>query len=403
MDLRARLRKLMPPDPIASGVSGPIPEPLGLIIERDEGVFVKRELDYPLSHRHGEQRFEDVLEVDPNRIAMLGADPSLAAFDVRRAAFLDVETTSLSGGAGTYVFLTGVAWLDGDRLRLAQYFMRDFDEELALLADLLQDLRRFEFLVTFFGKNFDRHRLMDRFTFHALESTLPERHLDLCHAGRRMFGGTLPDVRLKTLERCLLGIARHDDLPGAECAQTYFDFLCGRDDGRLRRVFEHNLVDVLSLVTLAARLDRIVASPALPIEHVGRARVLDRAEQFAEAADGYERALTEELPRHVRAPILARLGSLGRRLGRVEQARRAFLELRELMPASHLPPLELARLVEREQPADALGHVDEALAKLLCCRTPVARADREALERRRARLLRRVAKSSPARVDPSLD
>ena len=56
--------------------------------------------------------------------------------DPRGLLFLDTETTGLAGGTGTYAFLVGLARIDGARLRLTQLFMRDLDEEPALLAAL---------------------------------------------------------------------------------------------------------------------------------------------------------------------------------------------------------------------------------------------------------------------------
>src|SRR6056297_2348867 len=43
--------------------------------------------------------------------------------------FYDTETTGLSGGAGTLVFLVGAAWIEEDHLRLEQYFLSDFPGE----------------------------------------------------------------------------------------------------------------------------------------------------------------------------------------------------------------------------------------------------------------------------------
>ena len=60
-----------------------------------------------------------------------------------RAVFLDTETTGLAGGAGTAAFLIGVGFVDGDRFRVRQYFMRDYHEEAALLRGLAEDLRGF--------------------------------------------------------------------------------------------------------------------------------------------------------------------------------------------------------------------------------------------------------------------
>ena len=51
--------------------------------------------------------------------------------------FLDIETTGLAGGSGTYAFLVGIAWWEGGGLEIEQFFMREYSEERALLFALL--------------------------------------------------------------------------------------------------------------------------------------------------------------------------------------------------------------------------------------------------------------------------
>lgn len=63
----------------------------------------------------------------------------------------------------------------------------------------------------------------------------------------------LPNVRLQTLERHKLGVHRPDDLPGAEAPVAFLDWVRDRS-GPVDRVFEHNRLDVLSLVTLLGSL-----------------------------------------------------------------------------------------------------------------------------------------------------
>ena len=59
--------------------------------------------------------------------------------------------------------------------------------------------------------------------------------------------------RLQTVERHKLGVRRDDDLPGAEAPKAFLDWI--RDSsGAVDRVFEHNRLDVLTLVTLFAAL-----------------------------------------------------------------------------------------------------------------------------------------------------
>src|SRR5262249_62395744 len=48
--------------------------------------------------------------------------------------FLDTETTGLSGGTGTYVFLVGLAtWSTARTLTVTQYFLGDLGAEAAFL------------------------------------------------------------------------------------------------------------------------------------------------------------------------------------------------------------------------------------------------------------------------------
>ena len=47
--------------------------------------------------------------------------------------FFDLETTGLSGGAGTYTFLVGFGSFDEEGFRTRQFFLRGYGEERALL------------------------------------------------------------------------------------------------------------------------------------------------------------------------------------------------------------------------------------------------------------------------------
>ena len=47
--------------------------------------------------------------------------------------FVDLETTGLAGGAGTYAFLVGCGWFDGGTFRVRQFLLSSFAAERALL------------------------------------------------------------------------------------------------------------------------------------------------------------------------------------------------------------------------------------------------------------------------------
>ena len=182
--------------------------------------------------------------------------------------FFDLETTGLSGGAGTYAFLVGCAAFDEDGAFVTRQFMLvRLADERALLTSLADELSRAGALVSFNGKSFDAPLVETRYLYHRLAWTgaaLP--HLDMLHVARRFWkrgdevagGAPLPAAgesgcSLGALERQLLGHRRHGDVSGFEIPQRYFQFVRTGDARPLAPVFEHNRLDLLSLAALTAR------------------------------------------------------------------------------------------------------------------------------------------------------
>src|SRR6202051_4226676 len=137
-----------------------------------------------------------------------------------RWLFLDTETTGLSGGTGTYPFLVGIAWWDAGGLQVEQFFMPHLDEEHSLLLELSERMTERPVLVTFNGKSFDWPLLETRYRMtRAILPCAPKLHLDLLHPARQLWRPRLGSVRLKELERHVLGgegraleWSRHDDI-----------------------------------------------------------------------------------------------------------------------------------------------------------------------------------------------
>ena len=300
-EVRSRLSRLLGPgpevDPLrerlrtrrkrAAAACAP---PAGLVPDLS-GEVLARTTDLDARSLHGRFALEEIGFADPRAIAWLARDPSLAAFDLSRALFLDTETSGLSGGAGTWVFLVGLGWfeavgVDRPRFRVWQGFLSEPAGESALLGEVARRIRSAGAVVSFFGKSFDRHRLEDKMRIHGIEPPFAGRpHLDLYHPLRRLYrpraGGGLDDARLKTFERALCGVEREDDLPGAMAPAAWFDFLHRRPHD-LEGVFRHNRDDVLSLVTLAAHLGRTLhesraGGEELPGPPAARAREVAKA------------------------------------------------------------------------------------------------------------------------------
>lgn len=222
----------------------------------DDDCFAARTTWFHEKWQHGSWRLDEVDAADAQDFLVTTGDARLAELDLRRAVYLDTETTGLSGGVGSSVFMIGLGSFVGERFELWQGFLRSPAEERELLAACAERVARSSGVVSFFGKSFDRHRLEDKMRVHGVAPPFEAvPHLDLCHPLRRLYRTSLPDARLSTMESELVGVRRGDDLPGAYAPEAWFDFLAGRPH-RVEGVFQHNLDDVLSLATLAAHLGR---------------------------------------------------------------------------------------------------------------------------------------------------
>src|SRR2546425_909001 len=113
----------------------------GELVETGAGSLLVVRREYPLEHRHGRVPLDGVRHAPLDVLARVARVES-EALAAERLLFLDTETTGLAGGTGTYAFLVGAGWIEGDVFVVAQHFMRDLDEEPALLAALAPLLDR---------------------------------------------------------------------------------------------------------------------------------------------------------------------------------------------------------------------------------------------------------------------
>lgn len=212
--------------------------------------------------------------------------------DPRRLIFLDTETTGLSGGTGTYVFLVGIGRFVGRDFLLRQFFLRHPGDERALLAGLSEALTGADGLVTYNGRTFDVPLLDTRYRMHA--QSFPElgTHFDLLSPARAIWKHRLPNCSLGTIERMVLGVSRGLDAPGWMIPQMYFDYLQSRDVASLDAVFEHNRTDIVTLARLMAVVQSYEAGLDQPTDAVDRVavalhrwRTIGSPEAFDELSD----------------------------------------------------------------------------------------------------------------------
>ena len=294
----------------------------GMRVENERGEFFLMENDIHLEAGQGEVPLCRFHSIRPETVGILTAEEGLEHFDLRTAAFLDTETTGLAGGAGTAAFLVGLGYVEGDHFRVRQYFMRDYHEEGALLHALAADLARFERVVTFNGKMFDLPLLDARFRLNRARFPLSATpHFDLLHPARRLWKLRLESCRLQSLEVALLGLTRMGDIPGEQIPAIYFDYVRRRDARALKRIFDHNRQDIVSLAALSILACQWVEEGRAedPRDVVSLARVLERAQLYGRSEAEYRRAL-ERSEGPLRRQALLRLAFRAKRSGDFEVA-----------------------------------------------------------------------------------
>ena len=282
---------------------------------------------------------------DARLVGILTGVPAPAPF-----VFFDLETTGLSGGAGTHAFLVGCGWFDEDgSFLIRQHLLTRYAVERRMLERVGDEFLRAGAIVSFNGKSFDAPLLDTRYLFHRLEwsgARLP--HIDALHPSRRFWrqsaGGFRETCSLSALEQEVLGVERRHDVAGFEIPARYFHFVRSGEAEPLAAVFEHNRLDLLSLAGLFARLLDLVregpASAGTAWEALALGRTYARAGLEAPACASLERALdlddgirTEGVAPGVEA--LRALALVHRRARRHDDAARCW---QRLLEARSCPP-----------------------------------------------------------------
>jgi uncharacterized protein len=374
------------------------------------------------------------------------ADSLKAAIDPEQWLFLDTETTGLAGGTGTYAFMVGIAWWEAGGLQVEQFFLRDLDEEHSLLLELFERMKKRPVLVTFNGKSFDWPLLETRYRMtRAVPVFSPKLHLDLLHPARQLWRLRLGSVRLKDLERHVLGgdgrsldWSRIDDIDSSLIPQMYFDYLRGGPAEPLVGIFCHNQMDLRGLAALAGKILSLLdsgngiasaehAETRDPIEVLGLSRMMRTRGHSTRARELYETALRFGLPRSVERLAQRELAQLAKRGLDYTRAISLWDALRQapnpnkrnespLLAEDAQKALEsaieaaeqLAIYYEHrvKQPKRALEFIRAAIAQLIEAQREgkIARDRAGKIERRLARRLKRLERRSanPSLVNPLL-
>jgi uncharacterized protein YprB with RNaseH-like and TPR domain len=188
-----------------------------------------------------------------------------------KLVFFDLETTGLSGGAGTAAFLAAFGRLvpagggGAFSLRIRQYLLLDYPGEPDFLRALSGEFSPGVFAVTYNGKSFDAQILRTRFLMNRMEP--PEfAHADLLHPARLLWKRVLGECSQGALERRVLALDRGEDVPGAMAPDLWFAFLRTGDPEPLGGICEHNLRDIAGLAAILAAMNGIARSPVSALD-----------------------------------------------------------------------------------------------------------------------------------------
>ncbi len=333
-----------------------------------------------------------ILSRSQGLLHLVGKDEALRPVDLRRAVFLDCETTGLAGGSGTYCFLIGIGTLADDQAVVKQFFMRNLEEEPALLHALRQELSHVEGIVTYNGKAYDYPLLLTRFALRRMSPPAQVPHLDLLHAARRVWRDRLQTFSLNAVEANILDIRRTHDVPSELIPSMYFSYLRTRDATQMPLVFQHNYQDILSMMHLSAKLLSLHMDPGTFASHaqdlVALGRVYEDLGLFQQSAALYEMARAKGLHLNASVSALMHLSLCYKRLGQWDKALPLWEQMAAQGRAGVFPYVELAKFYEHRarQYQRALDLVDRALHTL---EVEALRRESWEIEQERAELLHR--------------
>ena len=181
--------------------------------------------------------------------------------------FFDLETTGLSGGAGTIAFLAAFGRFipSGEKntlLSITQYLLLDYPGEYNFVERIAEEFSgsKTPVLITYNGKSFDSQIFHNRCLMNRVK--IPEYyHGDLLHPARRLWKNILPNCSQATIEVSVLGLDRTGDVSGALAPDIWFSFLRNSNNDELLQICEHNEKDITGLAHLFLTMKEIAKDP----------------------------------------------------------------------------------------------------------------------------------------------
>ena len=275
---------------------------------------------YVSDYRHGDLKLHGLAPLDI--VAEWVGDHHIRQIQSDEFLYLDIETTGLTGGTGTYAFLIGVGRFIGEDFHLAQFFMRDPLQEPAQLLALEEFISPCNSVVTYNGKAFDIPILTTRYITQGWTSPFASfSHIDLLPLSRKLWRERMPSRTLGNVETFILGARRtEEDVPGWMIPELFFDYLRSGDARPLKKVFYHNVMDVLAITALLNHISHLLFDPMDPdqiqgVDLIGMGRLYEDIGYTDQAEDYYHKSLDHELPEEAMWETVKRLSYIKKRRG----------------------------------------------------------------------------------------
>ncbi|AST91631.1 hypothetical protein BC6307_10235 [Sutcliffiella cohnii] len=308
-----------------------------------------REVQYSLNFKHGLYSLGELKNVvEKWNNSNIEHPLSSKGHQTSDLFFFDTETTGLSGGAGTTIFLLGYARVYDDKVVVRQHILPSPGNEIALYESFLKNVD-YTTLVTYNGKAFDWPQVKTRHTL--IKEHVPKLpsfgHFDLLHAARRFWKKEMDSVRLSLVEKEKLQIHREGDTPGFLAPMIYFDFVESKNPEGMKGILKHNEWDVLTLITLYIHLSKLLLKEEMPTTENERYEVgrwFDFLGEDEVAVERYELLVNESWK------AAYNLGKLKKKMKRNEEAEQHFLQAYHANDNNekYLAGIELAKLYEHQ-------------------------------------------------------
>jgi len=371
------------------------------LISNNMGTYLKSVNDYKNEYKHGLYKIDQLKEqLDTKILFKIANNKSTKLNDeiIGNLLFIDTETTGLMGGTGTVSFLIGAGYFTAGDFVIEQYLMRDYDEEAAMLQDFKEIMGNHNIIVSFNGKSFDLPLIKTRLIMNRFDRPNYDYHLDLLHSARRLWS-FLDSCSLKSLERNILNFERIDDVPGHLIPGLYFEFLENKNLELLAPVLEHNIYDILSLVTLFTHLkeihlDNVDNLDSNELFHLGR--IKEKEKNYHDCIDYLEASVENSEESTLKYRALKKLSWQYKRIDRYDKAAEIWKEMIDQKKQGIFPYVEMAKYLEHKKKnfKEALNYTNQAIEMLNERRIIINNFDKKIknLEHRKERLIKKSSK-----------